>query len=236
MFYIHRKLEKKNLKFKRKLTNSQKNNENERRATKENPERIFLDVSSASIPNNSPKYSTNLFQCFGDHLSENSPTISSLMDTTEVKSTFGTSVLDKYQQEGFLADAESSQKCWYFSCVQERVLRISLPHVEVSGNAPTNWVHVKIFKENMGQMKFHQLIILSIWEMRRVLSSLDEILGEAKGGSCMFWNRKSPSKGKKWVQQENSSLQTIQTLWRTEQLVTKSGSYVKQPDEKYVHL
>jgi len=39
---------------------------------------------------------------------------------------------------------------------------------------------VKIFKENMGQMKFHQLIILSIWEMRRVLSSLDEVLGEAK--------------------------------------------------------
>ena len=103
-----------------------------------------------------------------------------MMDNTEVKTTFGTSVLDKYRQKGFLADAESSQKCWDFSCVPERVLRISLPNVEVSGNAPTNWVHVKIFKENMGQMKFHQLIILSIWEMRRVLSSLDEVLGEAK--------------------------------------------------------
>ena len=166
--------------MKRKLTTSQKNNENERRANKENPEPTSLDVSSATIPNNSPNYSTNLFQCFEDLLSENSPTIPSMMDTTEVKTTFGTSVLDKYRQKGFLADAESSQKCWDFSCVPERVLRISLPNVEVSGNAPTNWVHVKIFKENMGQMKFHQLIILSIWEMRRVLSSLDEVLGEAK--------------------------------------------------------
>ena len=39
---------------------------------------------------------------------------------------------------------------------------------------------MKIFKENMGQMKFHQLIILSVWEMRRVLSSPDEVFGEAK--------------------------------------------------------
>ena len=166
--------------MKRKLTNSQKNNENERRANKENPELSSLDFSSATFPNNNPNYSTNMFQCFEDLLSENSPTISSMMDNTEVKTTFGTSVLDKYRQKGFLADAESSQKCWDFSCVPERVLRISLPNVEVSGNAPTNWVHVKIFKENMGQMKFHQLIILSIWEMRRVLSSLDEVLGEAK--------------------------------------------------------
>ena len=29
-------------------------------------------------------------------------------------------------------------------------------------------------------MKFHELIILSIWEMRRVLFALDEVLGEAK--------------------------------------------------------
>ena len=166
--------------MKRKLTNSQKNNENERRANKENSEPTSLDVSSASIPNNSPNYSTKLFQGFEDLLSENSLTISSLMDTTEVKSTFGTSVVDKHRHKGFLADAESSQKCWDFSCVPERVLRISLPNVEVSGNAPTNWVHVKIFKENKGQMKFHQLIILSIWEMRRFLSSLDEVLGEAK--------------------------------------------------------
>ena len=171
--------------MKRKLTNSQKNNENERRANKENLEPISLDVSSASILNNSPNYSTNLFQCFEDLRSKNSPTMSSLMDTTEVKTTFGTSVLDKYRQKGFLADAESSQKSWDFSFVPERVLRISLPNIEVSGNAPTNWVHVKIFKENMGQMKFHQLIILSIWEIRRVLSSLDEVLGEAKS---WFWN------------------------------------------------
>ena len=166
--------------MKRKLTNLQKNNENERRANKENPESSSLDFSSATIPNNSPNYSTNLFQCFEDLLSENSPAISSLMDNTEVRTTFGTSVLNKYRQKRFLPHAESSQKSWDFSCVPKRVSRISLPNVEVSGNAPTNWVHVKKFKESMGQMKFHQLIILSIWEMRRVLSSLDEVLGEAK--------------------------------------------------------
>ena len=101
------------------------------------------------------------------------------METTEIKTTFGASVLDKYRQKGFSAGAESSQKCLDFSSVPERVLRISLPNVEVSGNAPTNWVHVKVFK-NMEQMKFHQLIVFSIWEMRRVLCSLDEVLAEAK--------------------------------------------------------
>ena len=112
-------------------------------------------------------------------MSENSPTISSLIDTTEVK-TFGTSLLDKYRQKGLLANAESSQICWDFSCAPERVLRISLPNVEDSGNAPTNWVHVKTFKENMGQMKFYQLIIFSVWQMWRVLLSLEEAAGEAK--------------------------------------------------------
>ena len=133
----------------RKLTNLQQNNENERRANKESPEPSSLDFSSATIPINSPNYSTNLFQRFEDLLSENSPTISSLMDNTEVKITVGTSVLDKNRQEGFLADAESSQKCWDFSCVPERVLRISLSNVKISRNAPTNWVHVKRFKENI---------------------------------------------------------------------------------------
>ena len=102
------------------------------------------------------------------------------MHTTEVKKTFGTSVLYKYRQKGFSADANSSQKCWDFFCVPEKVLRISLPNVEVSGNAPTNWVQVKIFKEKMGQLKFHQMTILSIWEMWRVIFSLDEVPGEAK--------------------------------------------------------
>ena len=64
-------------------------------------------------------------------MSDLSPTIACLMDTTEVKTTFGTSVLDKYRQKGFLADANSSPKCWDFSSVPERVLRISLPNVEV---------------------------------------------------------------------------------------------------------
>ena len=158
------------------------------------------------------------------------------MGNTETKTTFGTSVLDKHRQKGFLADAESSQNSWDFSCVPKRVLRISLPNIEVSGNAPTKWVHVKIFKENTRLMKFYQLIILSISEMRRVLSSLDEVLGEAKSGSWIFWNRKSPWREKKRVQKDKSTRQTIQPLWRTEKVVTTSGSYAKQPDEKCVHL
>ena len=166
--------------MKGKLTNSQKNNGNECGANEENPEPTSADYSSATIPIKSPNYSTNLFQCFEDLMSENSQKIFTLMDTTEVRTIVETSVLGKYRQKGFLADAESSQKCWHFPSVPERVLRISLLIVEVSGNVPTNWVHVRIFKENMGQMKFHQLIILSIWEMRRVLSSLDEVLGETK--------------------------------------------------------
>ena len=122
LFYIHWKLEKLNLTMKRKLTNLQKNNENERRANKENPESSSLDFSSATIPNNSPNYSTSFFQCFEELFSENSPTISSLTDNTEVKTTIGTSVLDKYRQKGYLADAESSQTCWEFSCVSEKAL------------------------------------------------------------------------------------------------------------------
>ena len=182
--------------MKKKLTNFQKNNKNERRANKENPEPSSLDFSSAPIPNNSPNYSTNLFQCFEDILSENLPTISSLMDNTEVKTTFGTSVLDTSRQKGYLADAESSQKYWEFSCVPEKVLRISLSNVEISGNAPTNWVHGKIFMENMGQMKFHQLIILSIWEIGRVLSSLEEVLGKTKRWFLNFLESKESLKRK----------------------------------------
>ena len=143
-------------------------------------------------------------------------------------------MLDEYRQKGFLADAESSQKCSNFSCAPERVLRISLPNVEDSGNAPTTWVHVKISKEHMGQMKFHQLIVLSIWEMRRVLSSLDEVLGEAKRWLLnVLESQQSLKREELFTARE---FQTIQTLWRTEQLVTSSGSYVKQPDEKCVHF
>ena len=61
----------------------------------------------------------------------------------------------------------------------QRGLQISRPNVEVSGSAPTNVVHVKIFKD-MGQMKFHQMIILSFWEKWGVLPFLDEVVGEAK--------------------------------------------------------
>ena len=108
--YLHWRLETLKLKTRRKLTSSQKNNGTECRANKENPVPTTIDFSSVTIRNNSPNYSTFLFHCFEDFLSGNSSTMSSLMDTTEVKTTFGTSVLDKFCQKGFLADAESSQK------------------------------------------------------------------------------------------------------------------------------
>ena len=63
-------------------------------------------------------------------MSENSPTISSLMDTTTIKTTFGTSKLDIYCQKGYSTDAEPSQKCRHFSCLSEKVSRTSLPNVE----------------------------------------------------------------------------------------------------------
>ena len=166
--------------MKRELATSQKTNDYSR-PNKENPEHTTSLVSGTTSPNISPNYPTNIFQCVEDIDMGDSLSISSLMVTPQPKlTTFGTSVLDKYRKVGFLADAASSQKCWDFSCVPERVLRISIPNAESSENPSSNWVHVKIFKENMGQMKFHQLIILSMWEMRRVLSSLDEVFGEAR--------------------------------------------------------
>ena len=39
---------------------------------------------------------------------------------------------------------------------------------------------MKIFMANMGQRKCHQLIIVSNWEMGRVLFSLEEVFGKAK--------------------------------------------------------
>ena len=181
--------------MKRKLTNSQKNNENERRAKKENPELTSPDASSATLPTNSPNFATKLIQRSEDLLSENSPTIFSLIDTTEVKTTFGTSELDKYQQKGFFSRCRVITETLEFSCVPERVLRISLPNVEVPGNAPTNSVHVKIFKVSMAEIKFHQLILYSTWEIRRVLSSLDEVLGEAKRGFLNFLESQESLKG-----------------------------------------
>ena len=205
-------------------------------STKQNQDPTSLDISSAKTPNHCPNFSTNLSECFEDLMSENSPKALSLIDTTEIKTTtFGTSVQDKYRRKEFLADAESSQKCQEFTCVSKRVLQTSLPNFEAAGNAPSNWVHEKFFKQNMGQMKFHQLIILPIWEMRRVLSSLDEIL-EAKRQFLKVLESQFLQKMKRWVQQANSSLHTIQPLWRIASLITISRSYVKQPNKKYLHL
>ena len=87
-------------------------------------------------------------------------------------------------------------------------------------------------------MKFQQLIILSIWEIRRVLSFLNQVPGEAKRWflnvveSQESFNREEMGT----VQQVNSSLRTIQPLCRTDRFATSSGSYVKQPGEKCVHL
>ena len=76
------------------------------------------------------------------------------MVTAEVKTTFETSLLEKFRQKGVLADAKSSQKSWDFSCVPEKVLRLSLPNNEVSRNAPTNWGHVINFEENLNRRSF----------------------------------------------------------------------------------
>ena len=97
--------------MKRKLTISQKNNENERRANKESSEPTSLDFSCTTNSNNSPNYSTNLFQYLEDLMKDNSPIIASSMDSSWFKKTFGTSLLEKFCQKGFLADAESSRNC-----------------------------------------------------------------------------------------------------------------------------
>ena len=47
----------------------------------------------------------------------------------------------------------------------------------------------------MGQMKFHQLIILPIWEMPSFLSSLDEIPGEAMRWFLNFLEPQDSLKG-----------------------------------------
>ena len=95
--------------MKRKFANLQKSSENERQANKENLEPTSPDCSSAAVPNNFPNVHP-IVQCLENLMSEKSPTIS-FMDTTEMKTTIiGTSVLDNYLQEGFLADAGSSKK------------------------------------------------------------------------------------------------------------------------------
>ena len=81
-----------------------------------------LELSSGTDANSSPNLSTNLFQCFEVGLSDNSPTIFSMMDSNEIETiTFGTSLLDKFREKGIVAHAEPSQKGWYVSCVPERV-------------------------------------------------------------------------------------------------------------------
>ena len=132
-------------------------------------------------PHQSPNFSTNLFTSYVDIGPEETLDFGTLAvaPQTSKSLSFGKSVLDKYRQTGFLADAQSSTKCWDFSCIPERTLRISIPATEIK-HPTSNWIHIKIYKEFMGQMKFHQLLILSTWEMRRVLSSLDEVLQEAR--------------------------------------------------------
>ena len=93
---------------------------------KENLEPTSQDFSTATILKNSTKLSIYLFQCFEDLMSENSPTFFSMMDTAEVKTTtFGIFVRDNYHQKQLLADAESSLKCWNFSCVPESFMNFT---------------------------------------------------------------------------------------------------------------
>ena len=79
-------------------------------------------------------------------MSHNSATLSSLVDTTEVK-TFGKSLLDKHRRKG----CRFITGMLRLSRVPESFPNLIL-NMEKSGNAPTNCVQGQIFKKK-GQMK-----------------------------------------------------------------------------------
>ena len=99
---------------KQKLTNSQ----NERRATERKLASNSLKFLSSKSSNISASFSFSFIEEFEDLMGGNLPTLSSLLDNTEVKTrTFWTYLVKIYRHKGTSADAQSSQKWCDLSCL-----------------------------------------------------------------------------------------------------------------------
>ena len=117
------------------------------------------------------------------------PTCSSSSITTATTTSYvtpendfgrATSVLQHYRRIGFMKDAQETAYCWDFVDVPKRVARISLPKTTTDPNGLTNWVHFKVFRDNVTKLDLHQILILSLFEVRRLLWCLPSIVREAQ--------------------------------------------------------
>ena len=88
--------------------------------------------------------------------------------------TLGLRALNSYKERNAVGVLEQ-ENCWDFSHVPFRTLRVSIPKYSYERETVSHWVHFKILKKDRGEYKGHQLVILSLYETRRLLSSLERI-------------------------------------------------------------
>ena len=103
--------------------------------------------------------------------------ISSSEPNTEPKmgvGTLGLRTLNNYRERDSVGVLEQ-ENCWDFSLVPFRTLRVYIPKYSNERETVSDWVHFKLLKKDRGEYKVHQLVILSLYETRQLLSSMERI-------------------------------------------------------------
>ena len=105
--------------------------------------------------------------------------ISSSEPNTEMEvGTLELRTLNNYRERGSVGVLEQ-ENCWDFSLVPFRTLRVSIPKYSNERETVSDWNHFKLLKKDRGEYKVHQLVILSLYETRQLLSSLERINKES---------------------------------------------------------
>ena len=97
------------------------------------------------------------------------------------------SILQKYRSIGLIKDGQDSKLFWDFVETPSRLVRISIPKQEES-SVPSDWIHLKVYRQQVTGMVLHQIILFSSLEMRRLLYQLPSIENEAENYYRNFYS------------------------------------------------
>ena len=115
------------------------------------------------------EHSTKMKRSLSSFLSSGSDTVANVECGT-----LGLRALNSYKERNSVGVLEQ-ENCWDFSHVPFRTLRVSIPKYSYERETVSDWVHFRILKKDRGEYKGHQLVILSLYETRQLLSSLERI-------------------------------------------------------------
>ena len=99
------------------------------------------------------------------------------------------SILQKYRSIGLIKDGQDSKLFWDFVETPSRLVRISIPKQE-ENSVPSDWIHLKVYRQQVTGMVLHQIFLFSSLEMRRLLHQLPSIEDEAENYYRNFYYQK----------------------------------------------